>query len=63
MSGIRAWVTAPPADGEANEAVTRLLASALSIAPSRVALIRGAAGREKTFEIRGLNEAEALARL
>jgi hypothetical protein len=51
---IKIWVTAPPADGQANQAVRDLLADRLGIAPSRVSLIRGAASREKTFQIDGM---------
>ena len=39
---LLAKVRAKPQDGEANEAVARLLASALGVAPSRVELLRGA---------------------
>ena len=48
---LRVRVTAAPADGEANRAVIALLAEALGIAPSRIALVRGAASRDKRFRI------------
>jgi uncharacterized protein YggU (UPF0235/DUF167 family) len=48
---LLAKVRAKPQDGAANAAVTRLLASALGIAPSRIELLRGAASREKMFRI------------
>ena len=48
---LAAKVRAKPQDGEANEAVARLLASALGVAPSRVELLRGATSREKLFRI------------
>ena len=48
---LLAKVRAKPQDGEANEAVARLLASALGVAPSRVELLRGANSREKHFRI------------
>ena len=48
---IRVAVTAVPEDGKANRAVTRLLAQALGIAPSRLVLMRGAKSRDKTFRI------------
>ncbi|MGB2758154.1 MAG: DUF167 domain-containing protein [Acidimicrobiia bacterium] len=47
-------VNAPPVEGAANRAITRLLADALSIAPSSVALVRGERARVKTFVIRGV---------
>lgn len=52
-AGLRLQVTAPPEDGKANEAVRRLLALALGVAPSRLELKRGATSREKLFVIRG----------
>jgi uncharacterized protein (TIGR00251 family) len=48
---FRVRVTAAPSDGEANRAVIGLLAEAFGVAPSRVALVRGAASREKLFRI------------
>jgi len=44
--------TAPPADGKANKAVTRMLAEYLGIAPSRLSLLRGETQRNKQFLIR-----------
>jgi len=49
--GFRVRVTAAPADGEANRAVIALLAEALDIAPSRLALVRGATSRDKLFRV------------
>lgn len=50
----------PPAGGEANDALRRLLAGALEVAPSRVRLVSGERGRTKRFKVEGL-EREALA--
>lgn len=44
-------VTAPPADGAANEAVLRLLAAALGRPPRDLTLLRGAAARIKLIGI------------
>lgn len=44
-------VRAKPQDGAANEAVVRLVARALELAPSRVELLRGATSREKLLRI------------
>ena len=48
---VRVWVTAPPDRGKANDAVRRLLAKALGIAPTRLTLTRGAASRDKQFQM------------
>jgi uncharacterized protein (TIGR00251 family) len=45
--GVQLRVTAPPADGAANEAVLRLLAAALGRPRRDVVLLRGATGRIK----------------
>lgn len=44
-------VTAPPADGAANEAVLRLLAAALGRPPRDLTLLRGATARIKLIGI------------
>ncbi|MCB1884371.1 MAG: DUF167 domain-containing protein [Geminicoccaceae bacterium] len=50
---LKAKVAEPPADGAANAGVTRLLAKALGVPPSRVSLVQGATGRKKRFRIEG----------
>jgi uncharacterized protein (TIGR00251 family) len=59
----KVWVTAPPTDGQANEAVCALLAKNLRISKSSVRLTRGQSGRRKRFAIDGLSQSEVLARL
>jgi uncharacterized protein len=54
-------VTAPPVEGKANDAVRKLLAKRLGIAPGRVSVVRGASGRDKLVEIDGM-EAGAVRR-
>ena len=49
--GLRIAVTAPPENGKANQAVTKLLATALGVAKSRLTLIRGATARDKFFRL------------
>jgi uncharacterized protein YggU (UPF0235/DUF167 family) len=49
---LSAKVRAKPEDGKANDAVRSLLAAALSLAPSRVDLLRGATSREKLFRVK-----------
>lgn len=48
---LHASVTVAPENGKANAAVTRLLAQALGIAPSRLSLLHGQTSRQKTFQI------------
>jgi len=45
--------TAPPAAGQANKAVLKLLAAHLNIAPSRLTLLRGHTHRNKQFLLKG----------
>lgn len=48
---LRGYVTAPPADGRANDALRSMLARALGVQPSRLSLIRGATSRDKAFRL------------
>lgn len=50
-STLELWVREPPADGRANAAVVRAVARWAGVAPSRVAIISGAAARHKLVEI------------
>jgi uncharacterized protein YggU (UPF0235/DUF167 family) len=45
--GVRAWVTAPPADGRANEALRKLVADALEVPLYEVQILAGERGRDK----------------
>ena len=49
---IKLAVTEPPDKGKANEAVLRLTAAALNLAPSRVELLRGSTSRQKDLLVR-----------
>ena len=60
---LRVRVTAPPADGLANRAVTDLLARALRLPASQIALVRGAAARDKLFRVARLSAADVRLRL
>jgi hypothetical protein len=55
-------VTAAPAEGAANDAVVRLVARALGIAPSALRIERGGTSRTKVLSVPVATEA-ALARL
>jgi uncharacterized protein len=61
-----AWkvrVAAPPERGRANDAVLKLLAERLRIAPAELTLVSGASARDKVVELRGLGAEEADRRL
>lgn len=60
---VRVAVTAPAVEGAANEAVVGALAAALGVRRSALTLVRGARGRRKTVQVRGLDTAEALERI
>lgn len=55
---LRVRVASAPVDGKANDALMRLLAKALGLAPSRLNLISGAQARVKTIEVDGLSADE-----
>lgn len=46
---LKISVTTVPESGKATRAVTKLLARALGVAPSRLTLLRGATSRDKIF--------------
>ena len=50
---VKLRVTAPPADGRANEEAGAVLAAALGVAPSAVTLVQGGRSRWKRFAVRG----------
>lgn len=56
-------VTAPPVDGKANAALCRLLAKALGVAPSTVAVVRGLSARDKIVRVDAVETGVALHRL
>jgi hypothetical protein len=56
-------VTRPPAGGDANRAVLRLVAKALQVPPTSVTLVAGARSRWKRCHVAGISPAELDARL
>ena len=56
-------VTAPPVDGRANDALCRLIAARVGVAPSRVSVVRGAKARDKVVRIEAVDSAALRARL
>ena len=51
---LKVRLTAPPVDGEANEACLKYLARLLGVPVKSVQLISGHTGRNKTFRVQGL---------
>ena len=49
-------LTAPPVEGRANQALARVLAEALDVAPSAVQLLRGDSGRDKLVSVSGVGK-------
>jgi uncharacterized protein (TIGR00251 family) len=47
----KAWVSAPPLDGAANEALIKLVAKHFGVAPSKVEIVRGHSSRSKTIKV------------
>ena len=60
---LRVAVTAPPVEGEANQALTRLLARALGVASSGVNVVRGQRSRDKLVRVEGVSDSQLRARL
>jgi uncharacterized protein (TIGR00251 family) len=60
---VVARVSAPPVDGQANEALCRLLAKALGVPRSAVAVVRGQTARDKVVRVAGLEARDAHERL
>lgn len=56
-------LTAPPVEGAANEALGRFLGKALGVPASRVRVIAGERGRNKTVSVTGIDAATARSRL
>jgi len=48
---LRIRLTAPPADGKANEQACKLLAKAFGVGVGRISLVRGPTSRDKVFRI------------
>lgn len=60
---LKIKITAPPVDGEANEACLRLLAQWLEIPKGRVSLLTGQTSTQKVVLAQGVKKEELLSRL
>ena len=54
---LKVRVSAPPVEGDANAALTGLLAKALGVSKSSVRIAAGQTGRLKSVEVEGLDPA------
>ena len=50
---LKVSLTAPPVEGEANAALTKLLAKRLGVAKRDVEIVRGGSSRDKTVRVEG----------
>jgi uncharacterized protein YggU (UPF0235/DUF167 family) len=53
---VKVFVTAAPADGEANKAVIETLSKALVVPKSRIVIASGSTSRNKSVHIGGMNQ-------
>jgi uncharacterized protein len=60
---LRVRLAAPPVEGQANNALCRLLSDALDVPASAVTICSGHASRDKSVRVDGLSPAEVIARL
>lgn len=60
---VPVYVTAPPAEGMANQAAIQLLATTLDVAPSRIEIVSGHHHRVKRVRVTGRSQTEVEALL
>ncbi len=60
---VKVHLTAPPTEGQANEALLKFLAKVLNVAPSRLDVVAGATGRDKLISILDLGPEEVHKRI
>jgi uncharacterized protein (TIGR00251 family) len=61
--GLKIYLNAPPAEGEANRELIKFLSALLKIAPSRLNVVSGRHSRRKLIEALDLSAREVLERL
>jgi uncharacterized protein len=60
---LRVSLAAAPVDGAANAALVQLVARALGVPRSAVAIVQGERGRQKVLEVQGVDAATVRARI
>ena len=61
--GLKVYVTAPPEDGRANEAVVEIIADWLGVKRRQVEILSGETNRNKVIRVTGLSPAQLEAAL
>ena len=61
--GLKVYVTAPPEDGRANEAVVEILAEWLGVKRRQVEIVSGVTNRNKVVRVTGVSAAQLEAAL
>lgn len=57
---IKIYVTAPPEDGKANQAVCELITKTLKVSKNSIQIISGHKTRDKIIELKMLSQKEAI---
>ena len=52
LGSLHIYVSAPPLENKANQAVQSALAEHLGISKSKIVLVKGSKGKQKVFEIK-----------
>ncbi|HWP98035.1 MAG TPA: DUF167 domain-containing protein [Syntrophomonadaceae bacterium] len=60
---LKVRLTAPPVEGEANQALLTFLAAELHISRRNISILRGESSRQKLLQIEGIRKEELLERL
>lgn len=55
---MKVFVSAPPVDGAANDAVCSVVAKELGVSRSKVQIVSGISSRNKVLEVEGIDVAE-----
>lgn len=63
QGALRVKLTAPPVEGEANEALISFLAGIIGVPRKNILLVRGGTSRNKLVEITGVSQNEIRSRL
>ncbi len=60
---VKVYTTAPPVDGEANDAVISQLAKLLKVSQSSIHIVSGHTSRTKSVRVEGFTASEAIEKL